>query len=367
MIAAIWPPFCCTGARVALLTSLVIVAACDHESSELAERSTIPAVAVTVSDVALRDLELTELSSGHLQARSAPMIAAEVAGRISEVLVDVGDAVSPGDRLASIDQEDYRLKRSLAAADVERVRSLIKSQSLQVKRLRSLVLRQSINQSALDQAEAELGALSAQLTGALVQRQRAQRDLDKSQVSSPIAGSIDERHVSAGDFVNVGMPLFHVSTLDELQVRLPYPEALSSVLRRGLEVRLSSPAYPDMEVVGSVSQIRPVITPENRALSVIVDLPNPGGWEPGASVVGRVVIALRRNVLVVPDVAIVRRPAGLVVYVVDGSTVTARRVRTGVTHEGMVEVVDGLQSGDVVVQDGAAFLTDGARVDVVSP
>ncbi|MFV2089562.1 MAG: efflux RND transporter periplasmic adaptor subunit [Pseudomonadales bacterium] len=337
---------------------------CDESDSVAAMGPSSLVVAITVSKIHRVDLERVDSSAGHLEAKNAPMIAAEVAGSIYSVSVDVGDRVVAGQELATIDPEDYRLKKGLAQAEIERVRSLIRSQVLQVRRFSTLVRKKSINQSVLDQAAAELGALNAQLMSAEVQLQRAQRDLDKSRIISPIDGSVDHRQVSAGDFVEVGMPLFHLTSLAELQVRLPYPETSGSLLRRGLGVRLTSPAYPGMVVEGTVSQVRPIITPENRSLDLIVDLLNPGRWEPGASVIGEVIIEIRPGALMVPDISVVRRPEGTVVYVIEEGVASSRIVTTGLRRGNQVEILDGLTGGEMIAMDGAAFLADGARVEI---
>jgi len=337
---------------------------CGESTSNASPDSVSPAIAITVSNVQLVDLDEVESSSGYLQAKNAPMIAAEVAGRLHSISVDVGDRVVPGQELATIDPEDYRLKNSLAEAEIERVRSLIRSQELQVKRLRTLVRKQSFNQSALDEAEAELGALKAQLMGATVQLQRAQRDVDKSHIVSPIEGSVDERRVSIGDFVDTGTPLFHLTNLAELQVRLPFPETLSSVLQRELTVHLTSPAYPGTVVEGTVSQVRPIITRQSRSLDLIVDLSNPGNWEPGASIIGEVVVEQRPHALMVPDISVVRRAQGSVVYVIEEGMARSRVVTIGARRGSQVEILQGLTGTETIAMDGAAFLTDGARVDI---
>ena len=324
-------------------------------------------IPVTLATAAARDVEIWESALGQLEARTAPMIAAEVGGRIIAVAVDVGQAVEAGQLLAEIDAEDFRLARDLARADIERLQSLIRAQDLQVKRFRALVKQSLANQAALDEAEAQSGALRARLAAARVRLRQAERNIARARVTSPVGGRVDARRISVGDYVKVGTPLFHVVDPARLRVRLPFPEALGDRLRVGLPVRLSTPVAPGREVAGEIADIRPEITRANRAINVIIDLDNPGGWVPGASVTGAVRVARRKDAVVVPEASVVRRPAGTVVYVVDAGRAVQRVVRTGLRRDGLVEIQSGLRAGEQVAVDGAGFLADGVAVGAKGP
>ncbi len=356
-----------TKARLIVLFCLALAAVTDGNTKQqpgkekTGDSRNIP---VTVTAAETRDLEVWESAVGQLEARTAPMIAAEVAGRIIVVSVDVGQAVKEGQILAEIDPEDFYLAKALAAADIKRLQSLLRAQGLQVKRLQALIKKKSANQSALDEAQAQFGALQAQLTAARVRLQQAERNIAKARITSPVSGKVDERRISVGDYVKAGTPLFHIVTLDRLRVRLPFPESLGARLHVGLPARLNTPVAPGSEVSGKITDIRPEITRTNRAINVIIDLDNPGDWEPGASVTGAVRVALHKGVIVVPEISVVRRPAGTVVYVIDDGRARQRVVKTGLRRDGVVEILSGLKAGEQVAVDGAGFLTDGAAVEM---
>ena len=319
---------------------------------------------VTVTTVGTRDLAIWQFSEGHVEAINSPMVAAEVGGRVIAVSADVGQAVHSGQVLAKIDPVDFRLAKALVNADISRLNSLIVAQELQVKRLQTLVKKKSANQSSLDEAQAQLGALKAQLSGAKVRLQQAERKLNKSRIVSPLDGRVDERRISEGDYVKVGTPMFHLSMLKQLRVWLPFPESLGPQLKRGQVVELSTPVAPGQKVQASISHIRPEITATSRAINVLVDLDNPGDWQPGASVTGRVRTALHENALVVDEGCVIRRPAGLVVYRIRNGKAEEVPVTAGVHQGGMIEILSGVQAGEQLALDGAGYLTDGVAVDV---
>lgn len=321
-------------------------------------------IPVTLTTAHTQTLDLWEVSQGKLLAKTAPMIAAEVGGRIVSVQADVGDAVTAGQLLAEIDATDYRLGKQLVAADIERLQALIHAQQLQVKRLQKLVRQKSANQSSLDDAEAQLGSLRAQLVGSKVRLQQADRNLAKTRIISPVDGQVTERKVSVGDYLKAGTPVFRITTLNTLQASLPFPQALASRIKIGQRARLTSPIRPGTAVDSKITDISAQVSASNLAIHVLVDVENPGGWEPGASVKGRVLVAQHRDAVVVAESSIVRRPRGLVVYRIEQHKAREIPVTTGLRDGGKVEILSGVEAGDQLALDGAAYLTDGVRVDV---
>jgi multidrug efflux pump subunit AcrA (membrane-fusion protein) len=145
-------------------------------------------------------------------------------------------------------------------------------------------------------------------------------------------------------------------------VRLPFPEHVANRMRIGQTVTLSSFADPAKTASGTIREIRPAL--DNTTFSREVIVAASGGWRPAGSIRGEVVLGVRKHALVVPEQAVVLRPAGGVVYVAEGETVKERIVQQGVRRDGEIEIISGLNAGESVVVDGAAQLTDGAKIKV---
>ncbi|HCZ47524.1 MAG TPA: efflux RND transporter periplasmic adaptor subunit [Gammaproteobacteria bacterium] len=324
-----------------------------------------PGILITAEPVMSAPVETVEASVGQVESLVEPVVAAEVAGRVLTVEVEVGDTVRKGQPLVVLDSEDYRLRRGAARAEIGRLEALIGQQERLVARYETLAKSDFFAKNALDDAQAQLKALRSQLAAARTQLSEAERNLARGRVLAPVDAGVAARMVNEGDYVGVGTPLLRLSTDQLLRVTLPYPEALADVLRSGLPVRLRSPAVPDTVVEGTVTEIRPTVGMANRALLVLVDLPNPGGWKPGASVDGEVILDRRDQALLVPETAVVMRPAGPTVYLVEDDRARAVVVQTGVYQDGQVEILAGLEAGALVAVDGAGFLSDGAAVRVL--
>ncbi len=346
---------------LAMLLVFLLSGCGDNDGEERAERAT----AVTLAWPEWRELERLETAVGRLEATSAPAVAAETSGRVRRIVRDAGESISAGDLLAELDEEAQSLALASAQAAVRRLDAMLENQRVQVSRLRNLAQRQSVAQDQLDEAETMVRVYAAQLEEARARRDDAKVNLERTRILSPVSGQVQRRQVSAGDFVSPGRVLFELVAPDALRAVLPLPERLLDDLATGLPVRLSVPARPGQTVEARISEIRPMVGTGSRNVELIVDLDNPGQWRAGGSVTGRIVLDQRVG-LVVPLASLVRRPAGQVVFVYDGDgRALERPVQVGLRSGEWIEITEGLNEDEAVVVDGAGFLTDRARLDVL--
>jgi multidrug efflux pump subunit AcrA (membrane-fusion protein) len=287
-------------------------------------------VRVTTTAVERRSVEETEWAVGVIESRSSPQIAAEVAGEIIQMLADEGSSVIAGQELAVINSEEYRLEHAEDQADLGRLSALMRNQELELERGRKLYADNLVAQFEIDTMEAELEAIKQELEGAKARVGESQRRLKETRLIAPVKGEIAERHVDVGDYVQIGNVVFDL-----------------------------------IAVHTTITEVRPGVNPANRSLTVVIDFANPGSWRPGASVRAEVVLGVRENAIMVPQVSVVRRPAGDVVYVIDAGTAEDRLIERGLRNGSLVEVRSGLTGGERVAVDGAGFLTHGTRVTEV--
>ncbi len=146
-------------------------------------------------------------------------------------------------------------------------------------------------------------------------------------------------------------------------IRLPFPMDIVRRLKIGEPVTLTN--FEDgKKAVGVIREIRPALSTMTQTVEVIAEVKKPGGWRPAGSIRGEVTLEIHRNMPVVPEQAIVLRPAGAVVYVISDNVAHAHTVTTGIQRDGVIEILEGVQSGWIVAVDGAALLSDGAKVKV---
>ncbi len=317
---------------------------------------------MTTTTVIQNTVTVTEEAMGRVEAKINPEVSAEVVGRIQRVYVDTGQMVMAGSPMLTIDSTQLKLEKVALQSEVDRLEVLIDNQELTVTRNLNLRAKNSISQSRLDNAQVQMATLKQQLQGAKARLAENKRRLNKTSVLAPVDGWIEKRFVSKGDFVKPGTPLYIMVTDQFLRIVLPFPENVASTLATGQQVKLTSPLTPGRVVVSQISQIRPGVNIHSRAVEVIIYLTNPGTWRSGGTINGTVIVAEHKNGLLVPSIAIVRRPDGEVVYQIDQNTAHQRKVTTGQRQGDLVEIISGLSGDETIAVDGAAFLTDGAIV-----
>jgi membrane fusion protein, multidrug efflux system len=365
--------------RVALLGLCLIVAAAgvgayffagDGRAARKAEKSATKgpqAVLITAAVVQPRTLEVYEEVLGTIENVIDPTVGAEVAGRVTRVAGFAGKKVAKGDVIAEIDAADFQIQARADQAEIGRLTSLLEQQERVVERNKKLVGQGFISQNAIDDAITQRNALRQQLAAARARADQTSRGLTKSRVVAPVDGEIETQIVAVGDFVKVGDPLFRMVGMQEMRVHLLLPEAAATRIKPGLKVVLSPPAAPEQLLEARIDEIKPTLGVNNRAIDAIVKISGAGAlFRGGGTVNARIVTASHEGALMVPEQSVVLRPAGKVVYALEGNIARQRIVETGMRQDGLQQILKGLAAGESVAADGAGFLTDGAAVTVRS-
>ena len=350
-----------------LIMSVLLISACGDKETQSTEEMPEPklsVVRISTHPVEHKDLQVWLESVGRIRSKVAPTLAAEVAGRIVKVAADTGDSVEKGTLLAETDTSGLELERRASKADIKRLEAQIANERRRVKRYGDLEKKDFISKTQLDDSLAQLDVFLAELEAARARLAIVSDRIAKASITAPASGEIQQRHVSLGDYVKSGDPLFEIAERNRLQVWLPFPETVATRIRRGLKVVMQSPVAPDVQVEGEITELQPSISLGGRAVVAIVEVENPGSWRPGATVVGRVLVETRTRTTMVPEISVVRRPAGEVVYIIEAGKAHARPVQLGERSDGLIEITDGLAGTELVATDGAAFLVDGTVVQV---
>lgn len=352
--------------RIALVLTLFIglfLIACSKKEAEQDAKKKPQAALISTTTTEASTLEIREESIGTLESLMDPTVAAEAAGRVIKITAHPGQVVRKGQVLVLLDAIDYNLQRAQAQAEVARLEALTSNQSRIVERNQVLVQKKFISQNALEDVTTQHAVLKQELDGAKAQIAIIEHTRAKTTIVAPIDGIVQKQIVSTGDFVKIGDPLLQIISKQKLRAHLPLPENISAKIHAGIKVRLSTPTSNDV-VISTIRELKPMISETSRAVDVIADVSDESGWQPGASVKGEIILGEHPNAVLIPEQCLVLRPAGEVVYVVKDGLALQRIVKTGMRQDGKVEIIEGLTAGEVIAKDGAAFLTDKAKVKV---
>jgi membrane fusion protein, multidrug efflux system len=353
-------------ARLALAGALLLAAAPLAGCGGKLETAQLKAPPVMVAPVeAHRVVDRIE-ATGQLLAQAEATVAAQVAGQITQVHVEEGDAVAAGDVLLEIDPERRELELANTRAGLTEAQAQVGERERELARVRQLHARGAASAQKLDETETALRLARSRSDAAEAQLRLTERSLRDSTVRAPFSGLVARRRVSEGEFVAAGTPLVHLVALDPVEVEFFLPERDSARATIGDPVDVSVAPYPKETFRAEVSVISPTIDSATRTLRVKALLPNPDGrLRPGLFARADLGVAEREGVPMIPEDAILQRADGAVAFrLVADSKVERRNLRLGVYRDGLVEVVDGLVAGDVVVVRGQAGLVDGSPVSL---
>lgn len=342
----------------------ILVAACGTSEPDAAQPFEARVTKVAVAHPGQQDIDDVLTALGSVESINDPTISAETSGQVQQIVAREGDAVEVGQLLAALDGTLHAIESAKAAAEVRRYDVQVQNQDSEVKRLQRLDESQSVSRDKLEDEQAQLEMLTAQRDIARKQWERYQYLESKTRIVAPLDGLVTRRHISPGDFVSAGQPLFELVSVDRLRARIAFPEHDASRISVGQQVHLTTPAAPAVTAAGLVAAVNPQIKMHNRAVEVIVEFENPGGWLPGASVDATLVVERRAQALTLPLLAVTSREGRDVVFVINGGLVRAVPITAGWREAGWVEILTGIAADDQVVVDGASQLSDGSRVDI---
>lgn len=312
-------------------------------------------VAVEVAPVENGRIARTVTVSGNIEPLRTVGVNAQLAGALRAVNVEEGSRVTQGDTLAQVD--DREISAQLASA--EAAYEVADAAHQRAERLRE---RQVITAAEYERDRAALAAADAQ-------RDQLRARLGYATVRAPITGVVTEKSVEAGDIVGVQTQLFTIADVSTLVVRVRVSELDVVALRAGDRTDVVLDAFPGEVLVGRVRRIFPAADPASRLVPVEVALTGADAAVARQGFLARVTFALgvHENVRLVPASAIVTDASGgRALYVIEEGRAERRIVRTGLTSEGRVEILEGVDQGEIVVVTGTNNLRDGAEVRVLN-
>lgn len=296
---------------------------------------------------------------GVVEAVRQTAIASQVAGAVVGLTVQAGDSVRAGQVLVRLDARAAAQNTAASQAQVQAARAALDVATREVERQRKLYEKKYISQSALERAEAQFRATSAQVRAQVAQASAAGIESGFYVVKAPYAGIVSEVPVQLGDMALPGRPLLTMYDPSALRVTASVPQSAIARIESGRPVRVELPGMPAAQqwLTRPKLQVLPVIDAGTHSAQVRVDLPA-GLKSLAPGMFARVWLATsaatdgaapRTGRLFVPATAVVRRAEMTGLYVLDAKgRPLLRQVRLGRATNGAVEVLSGLAAGERV-------------------
>ncbi len=344
-----------------------------------------PAIPVTAATATVENLPILLDALGTVQASNTVTIVPQVSGRITEILFREGQEVTAGEVLVRIDSRSYQAALDQAVATRAQRQAQLANAQRDLQRYTQLARSSGTSQQVLDTQRATVAQLEAQLQFDQAVIENAQAQLDDTTIRSPIDGRVGLRQVDVGNFVQSSSTtgIVVVTQLRPVAVNFTLPQQslpqVMEALQAGdvpVEARLAETAPPRLD--GSAPLPNPIgrlVTVDNQVdqatgtIRLKAEFANADLrlW-PGAFVNTRLQVALLRDVVVLPLVAVQRGPQGPFAFVVrDDNTVEQRPLTLGTIAGQQAVVLAGMQPGERAVSSGALRLVSGSAVQVADP
>lgn len=323
------------------------------------------ALPFATAQVEYREVDQTYAAEALVEAVKQSTVAAQISGRIVEVLFDVGDTVKKGQVLVRIDESEARQAVAGSEALVAQARANLQNARLHFERSKQLLTQKFISQAAVDKAQTDYKAAEAQLAAALASAGQAATTKGFTAVTAPYSGVVAARHIELGEMASPGKALLTGFDPRDLRVVASIPQYKLADVRRASRAQVEFPSLNKWAVAKAVTLL-PAADARTHTTRVRLDLPEdsrdvyPGMFARAHFSVGRT------KKLLVPAQAIVRRSEVIAVYVADAKGGLAlRQIRLGEpVADGMVEVLAGLSAGETVALEpvkAGMVLKKGAR------
>jgi len=310
-----------------------------------------PAIQATLVEVKAAQVPLRLEVTGQVTAVYQATLASRVQGMIEAVLVREGHVVKKGQPLVTLDSRDLQAELARAKAEVENAKA-------QLDRMADLYRKDAVSKQELENATRSYKVAEAGQKAVVAQ-------LSYTVVKAPFDGVITDKKVEAGELASPGQALLRMENPGELRLEATVAESDLQAVTVGASLPIVVDALGAGRLQGTVAQILPAGDPQTHTFTVKVDLPQTTGLKSG--MFGRLQLEKGTSqALVLPRRALVERGELSSVFVVGPDRIARLRwIKVGRNLNDTIEVLSGLNVGEVVMEDGTKG-RDGAPVQEVT-
>ena len=311
-----------------------------------------------IAAVTRRDMGSSVLATGIIK----PMVGAEVrvgsrvSGLVKNLYANVGDHVKKGQLIAKLEPSELQAKYDQTHAAWQNAEANFEYARLELERQKPLFERNLISRSEFDIADRSYKVNKAQLELAKANQEYARVQLDYTRITAPITGIVSSVSTQEGETVaaSFSAPTFvTIIDLERLEVWAYVDETDIGRIEEGQKTIFTVDTYPDVEFEGVITAIYPKAVIQDNVVNYVVTIKITQFKEkilrPEMTTNVTITLQARKNVLTIPLGAIMRERGERYVTVAEGESKMQRKVKTGWSSDGLIEIISGLTEGDKVI------------------
>ncbi|MFC1586307.1 efflux RND transporter periplasmic adaptor subunit [Fibrobacterota bacterium] len=328
---------------------------------------------VRYQKVSLNGHAKTRTFSGVSKAGTEIKLSFKVGGTVKTVKVKVGDQVKKNGLIASLDKTDVQLRYDQAKVAASNARIQMQTAKSSFERAASLYETKNISLQDFEAARTGYESAKAAVSSREKELKLAGSQVNYTMLYAPMEGIVTRVKVEKNENVTPGKVVAELNSGNDIEVNIGIPESYISRIKKGEKVKVKFPSLPGRDFKGLISEVSYSISSESSTYPVCVKLTHPSDRiRPGmaADVTFRFASESGKTSLVVPASTVAEDQVGRFVFTVTENDsglaiVHKKAVTTGdLTNEGL-EIVSGLEDGDLVVTAGISKLTDGMKVKLL--
>jgi multidrug efflux pump subunit AcrA (membrane-fusion protein) len=386
-----------------ILTGLMFLPGCGGQDPPQQEGQLQPTVVAQLETVEALSFPEVYEAVGTIRSSTTTTLSSRSMGYITAIHVVEGSRITPGQLLVEIDsrefqarvlqaranleQEEHSLEEirrdigagkaaqaaananaELAESTLRRFERLMERNSVSRQEFDEVVARSKVAVAEQERAKEMLEAqnsgkkrIQAQIKQAEAALEETEVFLSQTQLRASIAGLVIGKHVNVGDLATPGLPLLTLEDPTEYRLETAVKESAITWIRSAQQVSVRIAAL-DQELAGTVGQIVPAANPSSRSFLIKIDLPRHASLHSGMYGTARFSLG-ERSTLAVPATALVSKGQLTGVYVVDQSGgVRFQLVKTGKQYGDRMEILSGLQEGQVYVVHPDERIQEGVQI-----
>ncbi len=324
------------------------------------------AALVNAEPVERKSLNSYLVLNGIVEPERTVEIFSRLPAYVIQIVKEEGAFVRENDVLALLDDKEIRISYQQANIQLEQAKLSLEEAEANFNRSQELIKKDLISEQEFQTTEATFKQRQLDYEN----RQESFKDLELqlnwTRIRSLSDGYITERLIEVGDRVNANQQVYTIEDFSPLLVRVFVPTSDSIKLKTDMLTEVTTEIIEGTIFQGRVKLINPRVDVQSGTVKVTVEVFDETLMlKPGMFVETKIVIGKKEDVLVIPRKSILFKQNKTYVFVMDRNQVSQREIVLGLTEEDHVEILSGLEQGEIIVTVGVEGLEDGERVEVV--
>jgi len=351
--------------RALPLFALLAVAGC-HKPEEVTAPNKVeaeaPPVKVATAEVQAQEMPRYLTLTGSVIANQQSEVAANVGGRVVATHVERGQAVKRGQVLVTVDSKAAGLSASAAAAQFNAAETQVAQAKLDCDRVDTLYGKGALSKAEYDRMKTTCTAQMYSATAARANADLAAKMAGDTLIRAPFDGVVGERYVNVGEYVSPMSRVVSLYSVDPARISISVPEPAVGMVKEGQSLNVHVSSWPDREFPATVKYVSPALRPNTRDLIIEAEAENHDlALKPGMFASVNLVVGQEQQPTVPVDALRVDGTTRRIFLAKNGSAFEMV-VRTGVTQDGRVAVLEPLENGTKVIVNPPPGLRDGSAI-----